>query len=218
MKHPKLLFGFFAVSGIVLLAWFLLNLYLSLIESLSVLPSLPSTELGVWSILLVGIVFLTVGMVGLGRQYFKNRRNLLTVLVVFLVPLLTFATVFFTSVLLAAPMFPVRDEITQVGIVDNNPLVLYLGVKAITSRGTRIDSVLILNSYGTKVAEYRIEEVVVVDEHRDQVTRFMPICTLSGGSSMTLTVRFNCTLPPGNYTVRLASWGDNHGSSSFTIP
>jgi len=218
VKHSRLLFGFFTVSGIVLLAWFLLNLYLSLIESLSVLPSLPSSELGVWSILLVGIVFLTVGMVGLGRQYFKNRRNLLTVLVVFLVPLLTFATVFFTSVLLAAPVFPVRDEITQVGIVDNNPLVLYLGVKAITSRGTRIDSVLILNSYGTKVAEYRIEEVVVVDEHGDQVTRFMPICTLSGGSSMTLTLRFNCNLPPGNYTVRLDSWGDNHGSSTFTIP
>jgi len=218
VKHCRLLYGIFTVLGIVILTWLLASIYLISIEALIVLPSFPSSELGAWSVLLVGIAFLTVGMVGLGRQHFKNQRNLLTVLVVFLVPSLTFATVFFTSVLMVAPIFPVRDEITQVGIVNNNPLVLYLGVKAITSGGTNIDSVLILNSHGTMMAEYHIEEFVTVDEKGDQVLHRMPICTLSGGSSMTLTVRFNCTLPPGNYTVRLTSWSSNHGSSPFTIP
>ncbi len=220
MNHLKIVYGFMAVLGIVFLAWLFVSIYLNSIDALSVLPSLPSSELGVWSVVLAGVVFLTVGIIGFGRQHFRNHRNLITVIVVVLVPCLVLATVFVFPVLMLdyAPMFPVRDEITLVQIANNNPLLLYLGIKAITSEGTNIDSVLILNSYGTMVAEYRMEDFVTVDEHGDRVTNSLPICTLSGGSSMTLTVRFNTTLPSGHYTVRLSSWGGNHGSAPFTIP
>ena len=220
MKHSRLLFGFFMVLGIVFLTLLLAGMYLNAIDAVSILASLFYSELVPWFALGGGIVFLTVGIVGIGRQHFKNHRNLFTALAVLLIPSLTFATMLFASVVVFvyAPMFPVRDEIIQVGLVNTNPLVLSLGVKAITSEGTRIDSVIILNSHGTMVAEYRIEDIVTVDEHGYPMTRSMPICTLSRGSSVTLTLRFNCTLPPGDYTVRLTSWHDNHGSAPFTIP
>jgi hypothetical protein len=221
MKYSKLLFGFMLVFGIALLAWLLVGMYLNSIDALSILPSLPSSELGVWSVLVVGIVALTVGIGGFGRQHSKNHRNLLTVLVVILVPLLTFAIILTASVLTVvyAPMFPLRSEITQVTVVNTGPLILSLNVKAITSRDTRIDSALILSQDDNLVTEYNLEPIIVVDYYKHTQTYVdQPICELPGGSEITLTLNFNTTLPSGNYTVRLSSWGSNHGSSPFTIP
>jgi hypothetical protein len=38
-------------------------------------------------LLFVGPILLVVGILGIGRQYFKNHKNLFTVLIVVLVPL-----------------------------------------------------------------------------------------------------------------------------------
>jgi len=225
VKHLGL-YRFIAVLGIAAIALVLASAYLNSIEAISILEPLYLSQIGfgLWLLVLIsGIVFLTVGLVGIGRQYSMNHRNLLTLLVVLLVPLLTFATVFTASMLMYPLTFTsrLRDEITQVKVINNNPLVLILGVKAITIVDSRIDSVFILNSNRTMVAEYRMDDVVVLDEHGYPYSGSVPICVLSGGSSMTLTVRFNCTLSPGDYTIFLASGGfglDSHGSAPFTIP
>jgi hypothetical protein len=224
MKHSKLLFGFITVIGIVFLVLVLVSAYLDSVDSISILELLyPSQSgLGLW-LLLGGTVLLIAGLMGIGRQHFKIRGKLYTGLVVFVILIFIFYGVFGSvgMMILNAPMFPMRSEITQVTIVDADPLVLSLGVKAITCRDSRIDIVFIFDSDRNTVAEYCMEDIVVLDEHGYPYNCSVPICVLSGGSSMTLTVRFNRTLSPGNYTVSLASGGfgdDNHGSSPFTIP
>ena len=146
--------------GIVFLAIILTSLYLYYSDAISVLASLGSSQYVIWFVL-SGIVIITVGTVGLGRQHFKAHRNLLTLLMVVLVPLLTYATVLFAATLMivSAPMFPTRSEITEVIVVEANPLVLSLSVKAITSRDSRIDSAIIKNSNETMVASFFSEEL-----------------------------------------------------------
>ncbi len=223
MNHPRL-YRFIAVLGIALLALVLVSAYLDSIDAISILEPLYLSQSGgeLWLLVLIGgIVFLTVGIVGIGRQYSMNHRNLLTLLVVLLVPLLIFATILSVSELMITNSFftfPVRDEITRVHVISNDPLVLSLGIKTITCRGSRIQSVFIMDSDGTMVAEYRMEDIVVLDEHGYPYNCSVPVCVLSGGSSITLTLRFNCILPPGNYIVFPGSWGDSHGHASFTIP
>ena len=217
MKHSRLVFGFLVVLGIGLLALILAGMYLNAIDAVSILASIPS-QLGFW---LGAIVFLTVGVCGIGRQHFKNHRRLFTALAVLSIPALTLYIMFLASALIFvyAPMYPIRSEITQVTVVDTSPLVLSLNVKSITSRDTRIDGALVLNSDGTDVATYYLEPIIVVDYYSHEQTYVrQSICELPAGSEITLTIDFNTTLPSGSYLVRLSSWGSNHGSSSFTIP
>ena len=224
MKHSKFVSGFITVLGIVFLVLVLVSVYLDSIDAISILELLyPSQSgLGLW-LLPGGTVLLIAGLMGIGRQHFKTRGKLYTGLVVFVILIFIFYGVFGSvgMMILNAPMFPMRSEITQVTLVDTNPLVLYLGVKGITTADSRIGSVSILNSNRTMVAEYHMDDVVVLDEHGYPYSGSVPICVLSGGSSMKLTVRFNCTLSSGDYTIFLASGGfglDSHGSAPFTIP
>lgn len=214
MKKSTVLYWSFAILGIVFIALVLVGGYLAAADSLSVLASFSLWYFGLF-LVVGGIVLLTIGFIGVGRQYFKNHRRLFTVLSILLVPPLIFGTfiVGYTYAFVNAPMFPLRSEITQVTVVDNNPLVLSLSVKAITSRDTRIDSAFILDSNDTLVASYWNEEIMVKG-----VSTFEPICVLPAGSEITVTVDFNTTLPSGSYLVRLSSWHDNHGESPFTIP
>jgi len=113
VKHLRL-YRFIAVLGIAALALVPVSDHLDSMEAISILEPLylSQSEFGLWLLVLIsGIVFLTVGLVGIGRQYSKNHRNLLTLLVVLLVPLLTFATVFSASMLMY-PLFTfrLRDE------------------------------------------------------------------------------------------------------------
>ena len=128
--------------------------------------------------------------------------------------ILIFVSLFYgcVSAVLIAPMFPLRSEITQVTLVDDSPLVLSLCVKAITSRDTRIECALILDSNDTLVASYWNEEIMV-----NGVSTFQPICVLPAGSEITVTIDFNTTLPSGSYLIRLSAWHHNHGESFFTI-
>jgi len=214
MKHPKLVYGFIAVLGIVILALAIAGAYLNQIDAVSILASLASTEFWLCFVL-GGIVSLTVGVLGIGRQHLKNHRNLFTALAALLIPLLTFATVIVASALIVvyAPVFPMRSEITKVTVVDNGPLILSLNVKALTSRDSIIEGAFIMDSNDNLVAEIFKREYIVSKNWQG-----LAMAVLSAGSEITLTLDFNTTLPSGNYLVRLCSWGSNHGSSAFTIP
>jgi hypothetical protein len=214
LKKSTILYLPSIILGIVLLALVLVGTYLDAIDALNILVSFSPTKLG-FGFMLGSIVLLTVGIVGIGRQYFNGHRRLFIVLASILVPPLIFFSLFYgcVSAVIMAPMFPLRSEITQVTVVDDNPLVLSLCVKAITSRDTRIDSAFILDSNDTLVASYWNEEIMVKG-----VYTFEPICVLPAGSEITVSVDFNTTLPSGGYLVRLSSWHDNHGESPFTIP
>ena len=203
MNYSRLIFGFIAVLGIVFLALVLAGLYLDYVDAVSILASLNS-QLGLWFVL-GGIIFLTVGVIGMGRQHFKNHRNLFMAIAVLLIPLLTLAIMFVASVeiVVYAPMFPMRSEITQVSVISTSPLILSVDVKAITSRDTAIE--------GANIMDYN-------DDNRVAYCSVKPFIELPAGSTKTLTLNFNTTLPPGSYLVRLSSWGSNHGSSPFTIP
>ena len=191
----------------------LVGTYLDAIDSLSILVLFSPTKLGL-GFMLGGIILLTVGIVGIIWQYFKNRRKLLSALAIIFIPSLTFFTMFFACIsVFVFPYIPMRGEITQVTVVDASPLVLSLGVKAITGRDSRIDSAFILDSNDTLVASCFNEEILVNGIYTDD-----PICVLPAGSEVTVTVDFNATLPSGSYIVRLYSWHDNHGESLFTIP
>jgi hypothetical protein len=214
LKKSTILYLSSVILGIVLLALVLVGTYLDAIDALNILVSFSPTKLG-FGFMLGSIVLLTVGIVGIGRQYFNGHRRLFIVLASILVPPLIFFSLFYgcVSAVIMAPMFPLRSEITQVTVVDDNPLVLSLCVKAITSRDTRIDSAFILDSNDTLVASYWNEEIMVKG-----VYTFEPICVLPAGSEITVNVDFNTTLPSGGYLVRLSSWHDNHGESPFIIP
>jgi len=214
VKFSGKIFGLLIIFGIIFLALVLVGTYLDAIDSLNILVLFSPAKLG-FGFMLGGIIFLPAGIVGVGRQYFKGHRRLFTVLAILFISPLIFVSFIFgcVSAVLMAPMFPLRSEITQVTGVDTSPLVLSLCVKAITSRNTRIDCALILDDNDTLVASYCNEEIMVKG-----AWTFEPICVLSAGSEITVTVDFNTTLPSGDYLVRLSSWHDNHGESPFTIP
>jgi hypothetical protein len=159
-----------------------------------------------------GIILLTGGIVGIIRQYFTNHRKLFTALAILVIPPLTFSTLVFgcTFAFSSAPMFPVRSEITQVTVVDDSPLVLSVGVKAITSRDSRIEGALVLNGDDEVLAKTPPDDRAWLEGSA--------LAVLPAGSEITLTLDFNTTLPAGSYLVRLACWHQNHGSSLFAIP
>ena len=215
MKHSRLLYGSLAVLGIVFLTLCLVGVYLNAIDAISVFAALPS-EFVLW-FLSIGIFFLTVGIVGTGRQHLKSRKRLFTALAAVLVPVLTFVAMFFALTIVVVNtlfIFPMRSEITQVTVVDTNPLVLSVDVKALTSRDSIIYGANVMNSNDVIVAEIFEREYIVSKNWRGLATAILP-----SGSEITLTLDFNTTLPSGNYVIRLhGGMHDNHGSSPFTIP
>ena len=210
MKNSVLLFGFLVVLGIVSLSLVLVSSYLSCVDALNILALLPSSQFWFLFLLFVGIATLTVGILGIGRQLVKNRRGLFTVLVALLAPLLVFASMFvaITMIMYNAPMFPLRSEITHVSVVDTSPLILSLNVKAITSRDSRIEGAIVLNS----------DDDIVAEIYEQKWVEGLALAVLPAGSEITLTLDFNTTLPSGNYLVRLTCWHNDHGSSAFAIP
>jgi hypothetical protein len=204
VKYSTIVYGFLAILGVIFLALVLTGVYLNEYKILSVWVFLSTgftTRFGLCFVL-GGIVFLTAGVVGVGRQYFKNHRKLFTVLTALLIPPLIFATfvVGYSFAVNSSPMAPLRSEITQVTVVDTDPLTLSVNVKAITSRDSIIEQAYVFNDNNTLVA-YHFNEGNV----------------LPAGSEMTLNLNFNTSIPSGNYSLSLATWHVNHGSSPFTI-
>ena len=212
MKHTTIIYWSSAIIGIVIIALVLAGAYLDAVDSLSILALLSPTKLGLWFVL-GSIVLLTIGTVGIIRQHFRNHRKLLSALAILLIPPLTFFASLFACAIIIPPLsFPMRSEITQATVVDTNPLVLSLRVKALTSRDTRIESAFILNSVNERVAQ------IPSEEEWEGVWGQFTLAELPGGSEISLTLDFNTTLPSGDYLVRLTCWHNNHGSSPFTIP
>ena len=95
VKYAKLLYGLLAVLGIIFL--------ILATDAVSILAPSPS-KLG---FLLGGMIFTTVGIVGTGRQHFKNEedRNIFTILaVVVLVPLFVFILILIMEYLTPVPV------------------------------------------------------------------------------------------------------------------
>jgi len=112
-------------------------------------------------------------------------------------------------------MFQLRSEITNVSVVNSNPLVLSVDVKAITSRTTMIDGVTIFDNNQTIVAQTDFDDCEQL-EHKD-FTGF-GLAVLPGGSEVNVNLTFSTVLSSGNYAVCLATWHGQHDSSHFTIP
>ena len=148
-------------------------------------------------------MLLTIGIVGLGRQCFKNRKKLFTVLAILLVPPLIFTcfVVGYSFAISSSLSPPLRSEIAQLTVVDTDPLILSVNVKAITSKDSIIDQAWVFNDNNTSVAYC-----------------FNKGSVLPAGSEITLNLNFNTSIPSGNYTLSFATWHVNHGSSPFTIP
>jgi hypothetical protein len=149
--------------------------------------------------------------------FFRSHGTFLQAFSMPLISLLLFVICVFAigSIYFSAPMFPLRSEITQVTVVDIDPLILSLNVKAITSRETRIESALVLND-NEIVAQIPSDEKWAewVQSNHQPFT----LAELPAGSEISLTLDFNTTLPSGDYLVILSSWHNDHGSSPFTIP
>jgi hypothetical protein len=215
LKKSTMLYWSFAISGVVLIALILVGAYLASVDSLSILALLSPTQLGIWFVFGC-IVPLTTGTVGIIWHHLKNHRKLFTALAILLIPPLTFFASIFACIIIIPPLsFPMRSEITQVTVVDTSPLVLYVGVKAITSRDSRIDQAFVIDSDNELAAETSFNDREWF-EHGN--FKGLALAILPAGSEITLTLDFNTTLPSGSYLVRLSSWGDNHGDSTFTIP
>ena len=207
MKHSKLLFGFITILGIIFPILCLVGSYLYARDSVSILATFAS-QLGFWFVL-SGTGLFTVGILGLNWQNVqKNRKRFITHYVL-LIPLTTFVIVGFTSVfiMLGAPISIQRSEITQVTVIDTNPLILSVDVKAITSRDSQIEGTFIINDDNGTLVTY-----MDPDEG--------PLAVLPSGSEISLTLNFDTTLTSGNYILILSSLSDHvgHGRSPFTIP
>jgi len=206
LKYSIIFYGTLVILGIVFLALVLEGAYLNWYKTsiLLFLSGYSASNFGV-AFVLGGIMLLTIGIVGIGRQCFKNHKKLFTILAVLLVPTLTFASfvVGYSFAISSSPTPPLRSEITQLTVVDTDPLILSVTMKAITNKDSLIDTAWVYNDNddGASVAHCFNEESV-----------------LPAGSEVTLNLNFNTTLPSGNYTLSFSTWHVNHDSSPFTIP
>lgn len=105
-------------------------------------------------------------------------------------------------ILFPATMFPIRSEITNVSVVNNSPLVLYVDVKAITTRNTDIERAYVRNIDDNSIITY---------------CSLKPFFELPAVSTRTLILDYNKTLPSGNYILQLSSWHNAHCSIQFAI-
>jgi hypothetical protein len=97
VRHSKT-FGFITVLGIVFLL-FLFSMFAGLLNMFEFLPY--DFRFGSFLFFLFGgPVFLTVGVLGIGRQYFHNNNQslfrLLAVLIVVVIPILIFTYVYYS--------------------------------------------------------------------------------------------------------------------------
>ncbi len=214
MRHSKIFFLLFTCLGITILGLIIASLYLNLIDSLSILVTLDLEQLGI-PLIISGVTFLTIGILGLDWKNVQKYRKRFVALYVILIPLSTIVSFFLICAFLVAfivPMFPLRSEITNVSVVSNNPLVLSVDVKALTSRTTKIDGAGIVNDNRTLILHTDFDEREWF-EHKDYTG--LALAVLPGCSEITVTLNFNITLASGTYLLYM--WEDNHGSSFFSI-
>jgi len=74
VKHSKLVYGFVAVLGAAFVTIFFTGLYSNAIGLDNMLTSLPTMPI-FWISMLGGTILLTVGIIGIGRQCFKDENK-----------------------------------------------------------------------------------------------------------------------------------------------
>jgi hypothetical protein len=94
VNHSKL-FGSIAVLGAVFVTTFSTILYLSYTTDLGGISSLVEFCDGGFLVFLLigGTVFLTIGILEIGIQHFKNHKSLFTIPIVILIPIFVFALI-----------------------------------------------------------------------------------------------------------------------------
>ena len=85
MKYSKIRFGFISVLGVLFITIFILSNYLKLMDAINILATVSNEVLSAF--LFVGIAFLTIGIIGIGRLHLKKHKNLFTAIVAVVIPL-----------------------------------------------------------------------------------------------------------------------------------
>ncbi len=210
-RHSRLRFGCIAVLGAVFVTVFFTIIYWSNTFSVEILivdaliPSPYQMYFMLFSII-GGTIFLTVGILGVGGQYFKNHTHIFFLTAV-LVPMLMLGSFASMMSVFSDPFYevPERIVITQIALSNTNPLTLSLTAKSFYSREIDFVEAQIKDADQATVASIEAKWVTVEYNEWGPVSRMQFIGQLPGGSEKTLTFDFNTTLPSGNYSVWLSS-------------
>ena len=221
VKHSTLIFGFIAALGLAILILFLMAVYLARTYSSGILTIealIPSSILGnFWVLfLIVGTGFLTIGILGIGRQRIKNKKKLFSVLTAALTPILVF-TLFLSTVLattyptLSDP--PEKMSLTNVSVTATNPLILSLNAKSFYMAEIWFDEAYVKDCNQTTVASIIGKMVEVQNSTANPANwpgypywTFHYVARLPAASEKILTLNFQTTLPSGEYSVWLHSY------------
>jgi hypothetical protein len=219
MKHVNLLFGFLTVLGLVLVTILLTIGYwaITLSEKIlivnALLPSPYQNYFAAFS-LIGGTGFLTVGILGIGRRYFKNHTVKFFFTAV-LVPL-TILISFFLLPTLYDPIIgvPERMTVTQASVDRADPLTVSLRMKSFYSNTIYFEEACIIDDNQTTLASIEAYWITVEDGESLPYQTPQYVGKLPGGSDELLTLNFNTTLPSGIYAVRLRT----HNWAFFVSP
>jgi hypothetical protein len=211
MKHSRLLFAFIVLLGVFLVAAFFAIVYWGNTFSAEILTMqslIPSPYLSYFMLfsIIVGTFFLTIGILGIGRHYFKNHSRLFF-LVAMLVPMIVLTSFVSMMSVFWDPLYeaPERLVITHVSVNSTYPLILSLNVKSLYSVEIDFVEACVKNDKQVTVASIEGTWVTVEIDEWGPVSRMQFVGQLPGGSEKTLTFNFNTTSPSGNYSVWLYS-------------
>jgi hypothetical protein len=230
LKNSKLLFGILTVLGAVLLVIFFIVLYWEQTWSaklLSVQILLGDSYLD-WSRLdsfffftiIAGTALLVVGTVGTIMQSRKKHRTIFSILTVVLIPLLIFSTLFSSSLVLSSQQTE-KLAITNFRVDSTNPLTFLVDAKSFYYYEIDFDTAFIKAYNQTIVAQINSNWVESTEldgtGHHYMTMNFL--YRLPPGDEQTLIFNFNTTLPSGNYTFWLSTYGQGGlVSFNFAIP
>jgi len=230
LKNSKLLFGILTVLGAVLLVIFFIVLYWEQTWSaklLSVQILLGDSYLD-WSRLdsfffftiIAGTALLVVGTVGTIMQSRKKHRTIFSILTVVLIPLLIFSTLFSSSLVFSSQQTE-KLAITNFRVDNTNPLTFLVDAKSFYYYEIDFDRAFIKAYNQTIVAQINSNWVESTEldgmGHHCMTMNFL--YRLPPGDEQTLIFNFNTTLPSGNYTFWLSTYGQGGlVSFNFAIP
>lgn len=227
-KRSTVIFAFIATLGLAILVLFFMAAYLARTLSAEILiieAVIPDAIFGrFWVPFLVfGAGFLTVGVLGLGRQRIKNKRTLFSTLIVIFIPLLVFNLFLSISLATTYPIMespPERMTITNVLVKSNNPLTISLSAKSFYMAEICFDQAYVKDYNKTTVASIIGKEVEIQNSTSHPSNwpghpywTFQYVARLPPASEKTITLDFNTTLPPGDYSL----WLHSYRQQTFTI-
>ncbi len=230
LKNSKLLFGILAVLGAVLIGIFFIVFYWEQTWSaklLSVQILLGDSYLD-WARLdsfffftiIAGTALLVVGTIGTIMQSHKKHRTVFAILTVVLIPLLILGTLFSSSLVLSSQQTE-KLAITNFRVDSTNPLTFLVDAKSFYYYEIDFDRAFVKAYNQTIVAQINSDWVESTEldgmGHHYMTMNFL--YRLPPGDEQTLIFDFNTTLPSGNYTFWLSTYGQGgFVSFNFAIP